>query len=172
MVGDAFGVLVREQVPEGKLRGKRAVVLAGDHFEMATLVGELSDDRSGHVGNDAGDGFERGEVGDEIAIGFGGRSEIVSERRGVGQDVLPSYGTSSWGERLYIKGARATNRFAQAFGRSGSGSTVVVSTRGRGGPFRQSRGSSSDVAIKIGEAQFGSSAFRQSGWQFATRGSE
>ncbi len=41
-----LGVLVREQVAHGELRGQGAVVLTGDELQVAALVGQFLDDRA------------------------------------------------------------------------------------------------------------------------------
>ena len=65
VMGDALGVLVGQQVGHGALGRQRRVVLAGDQLDVAPLVGQLLDDRPGHLGGDPGHGLEVGEVGQE-----------------------------------------------------------------------------------------------------------
>ena len=84
VIGDPLGVFIGKQIAHRQLRGQRTIILAGNHLEIRTLVGQLAHNIFCHIGRYGGDLFQRGQIGDKSGIWGGILRQIVGKRAGHG----------------------------------------------------------------------------------------
>ena len=65
VMGNPLGIFIGEQVRHGALRRQRRKVLAGDHLDVAALVGKLGDNGPRRFGCNLAHTFEIGQIGQE-----------------------------------------------------------------------------------------------------------
>ncbi len=87
MMRNPLGVLVGQEVGHGALGRQRREVFAGDHLDVAPLVGQLLHDRPRHIGRHPGHALKVGQVGQEAR----------RDRRGIsGSSSSFRSGNSAW----------------------------------------------------------------------------